>query len=187
MNATILKIFLLAFAVSAFACNNPRKYTLKPGEQTSLPLDSVLVRADRAKRNMAFYDALVNKVFHEIPIESFTIRAQDLLAAMGLSNSLLPAAPYKYVRVYLGYDSVKTEQRPAGFRLYIVPVVDANLDHGANIGGRDLMMDSTGHALINTTSKKLSEETEYVLDLNAPCPRTCPELDGLSKKIFKQP
>jgi len=90
---------------------------------------------------------------------------------MGLSSNVLDSVTFKYVRVYLGYDKTDGKHRLKGFRLYINPVQGADLDGNPVSPGTDILLDSLGNPILNPRTPVSA--TPYVLDLNAPCPKTC--------------
>jgi hypothetical protein len=98
-------------------------------------------------------------------ITAYTIRAIDMLAAMGLPSNLVNSkeCKYKYARVYLAVDSLLK------FKLYILPVQGANLTD--SIGGTDIYLNSKGKYKNPATQD--GDSDKYMLDLNAPCPSTC--------------
>lgn len=111
-----------------------------------------------------------------VPISAYTIRAVDLLASMGASDTLIDSLvntnklPYKFARVYLGY-----RKSDESFRLFIVPVEGADMqdpDKKNWKGGKDIFLNKNGNPIPPGPGKK-NEGDEYVLDLNAPCPTTC--------------
>lgn len=134
-------------------------------------VSKVLCPLTTAFRDVQLFDSLSRAYLGDsIPVRAYTIRAVDLLDALGMPDELADSAicKYKYIRAYLGYRKGK------GFKLYIVPVVGASLKD--NIGGCDIMLNSIGKAAVRTGGLTgYAEEEEYVLDLNAPCPKTCPD------------
>lgn len=102
-----------------------------------------------------------------VPIRAFTIRSIDLLEVMGLpidSLQLSSAIKYEHARIYLGLDSNNQ------FKLYLTPVVNAQLSETNPKGGQDVFLRG---AFQGTTGEV--QEGEYVMDFSAPCPKTCPE------------
>jgi hypothetical protein len=133
----------------------------------------VLANLGEARRNIEHYQQLCRKWKEKEPIEAYTIRAVDLLTAMGLPASLADSdsCRFKHIRVYMGYDDA------IGFKLYIVPVTGACLQ--GNISqwnlGMDVKLDKDGLPVMRGIGSPAIESTDnYVLDLNAPCPNTCP-------------
>lgn len=128
-------------------------------------VSKVLCRLDSAQQDISLFDSLSRKYLNDssAPIRAYTVRAVDLLDALGLPAELADSSicQYKYIRAYLGY------RQGVGFKLYIVPVTDACLRSGN--GGSDVVLNSAGGV-----AAKGSSQATYVLDLNAPCPRTCP-------------
>ncbi|MBC9914311.1 hypothetical protein [Chitinophaga varians] len=143
--------------------------------QASDKVGRVLADLVTARRNIYSYDSLCRRHWDGIaPIESYTIRAVDLLAAMGMPPNLADSAMcrFKHVRVYLGF------QDKVGFKLYIVPVTGACLqDKNPDkwLAGRDVILNKEANPIIAPIdSAAIAETDRYVLDLNAPCPKTCP-------------
>ncbi len=137
-----------------------------------------------AHNDIQLFDSLSKAYLGDsIPIRAYTIRAVDLLGAMGMPGELADSSlcKYKYIRVYLGY------RRNVGFKLYIVPVQDANLAQLK--GGIDIMLNSEGKGLpFNKPKTGFYNEEEYVLDLNAPCPNTCAtDPSPLTATVSKKP
>ena len=172
MRTVICSTLIVSFLTIA-ACKSTPRLKLTNDEKNSLSVDSVLTRASTADSGKSYYYALCDTVFKErdTPLISYTIRAQDLLAAMGLSANVLDSVTFKYVRVYLGYAKNDGRHRLKGFRLYINPVQGADLDGNPVSPGIDIMLDSLGHPILDR--KGAVSATPYVLDLNAPCPKTC--------------
>lgn len=167
--------------VSASSCNNRPSASgaannLKLSDTT---VSTVLYKAADALKNIAIYDTLSKKYLKmEAPINSFTINAVDLMAALGIpANTVNPK--FNYVRAILGFDSL------AGFKLFLVPVVGANLSLGN--AGRNVYLNSNGIANDTINSANFATGNEYVLDLNAPCPKTCPPSDAVLTPGYKKP
>jgi hypothetical protein len=125
-----------------------------------------------AKKDIREFDQLCKDSLKGIiPVEGYTIRAEDLLAALGLDPTLVNSdtCMYHHVRVYLGF------KKDHGFKLFIVPVEGADLSGPDSTwkGGTDIMLDSTGTPRCRGSKVHLASSEEYVLDLNAPCPTTC--------------
>jgi hypothetical protein len=171
-------MYLLAIA----GCHdNAKELTLKADPKP--PPDNikhVLSPLKTAKNDIQTFVALCKDSLGVVPVNGYTIRAEDLLDALGLPPSLVDSnfngdTVSRHVRIYLGY---RDQGSPAevGFKLFIVPVNGANLSGNDNTwkAGRDLMLDSNGNVIKRGPQKGI-EEDEYVLDLNAPCPKTCPD------------
>jgi hypothetical protein len=129
-------------------------------------VSNALYPASIAHANTEYYNSLVQQCGGDyVKARAFTIRSEELLAAMGMSPAIAGTKDcvYKHIRVYLAYDSL------GGPKLFIVPVDGANL--AVNEGGKDVFFDRTGTAVTNPGSYK--PEDLYVLDLIAPCPATC--------------
>lgn len=117
---------------------------------------SVKVPLDSAAPNVRAYDSICRKLFKTVPVKGFTIRARDLLEALGMPVSDTLECRYSHARVYLGLD------RDSQFKLYFVPVDGANLS--MDIGGTDVPV-----------IDPKAEGQKSVLDLNTPCPKVCAE------------
>jgi hypothetical protein len=137
------------------------------------PAKVVYHLTDAQKDVREFYQLCRDSLKGLIPIKAYTIRAEDLLAALGMDPKLVNSDQciYHHVRVYLGF---KKEQ---GFKLFMIPVEGADLsapDSSAWQAGADILLDSTGKPGCRGSKVHLASADEYVLDLNAPCPTTCP-------------
>jgi hypothetical protein len=115
-----------------------------------------------------------------VPIKAYTLRAEDLLGALGIPAEYADSSitKYKHARVYLGYKKGK------GFKLFILPVYGADLsgkDTSLWKGGYDVYLNKEGLP-IPPNSDKSTSDGEYVLDLNAPCPNTCAETSTSTQK-----
>ncbi|NML37718.1 hypothetical protein HHL17_10985 [Chitinophaga sp. G-6-1-13] len=178
----LFSLALLLGLVAAGCQNQPSPGSNKPDtppktdcSQTPDNAGRVLANLVTARRNIYSYDSLCHKHWDGIPpIESYTIRAVDLLAAMGMPTDLADSAMcrFKHIRVYLGF------QDKVGFKLYIVPVTGACLqDKNPSkwTAGRDVILNKDANPIIvPIDSAAIAETDRYVLDLNAPCPKTCP-------------
>lgn len=174
MKQTLLILTLLSTLMS---CNHQpvRSVVENDCSQAEDSIPHVLCRLTTARQNIRTYLDFCRKHGEgDSVIESFTIRAVDLLGALGMPASYADSAicKYKHVRVYMGY------QAKAGFKLYIVPVRNACLkgkDPSKWNGGEDLLLDERGEPQeVNTDSTAMLVDNTFVLDLNAPCPNTCP-------------
>jgi hypothetical protein len=178
MKKTISYSLLLISMLTILACNNKAGEPTKDGGSACADdsVSTVLYPVDSARNAIQRFDSLSNALFTavdsaeghpangvaQVPIKAFTIRAVDLLAAMGMPTGYADSSfcTYKHVRVYLGL----TDR----FKLFIVPVHNADISAGN--GGEDYLVDSTGIAIVPGTDPG---QSRYVLDLNAPCPNTC--------------
>ena len=144
-------------------------------------LDTTVFKSrDSAEKDVKYYEELCKKAFGNAatPIQFFTVRATDLLAAMGIDTLYTADAPsYKqrYVRVTIAYNQAGNQ-----FKLYVQPVKDANLDgpDSSRTAGYALYFRRNGTIDSNSGKAgpmpKTSEpDSLYVADLNAPCPNTC--------------
>jgi hypothetical protein len=166
---------LLALSLIVIAgCNEPVAIAPK-----TFPHDvrKVLYRWDSAQKDMALYDKICTDSLGVVPIRAYTVRAVDLVGALGLDTALANSdTVFHHIRIYLGY------KKDSGFRLFILPVEGANLSGPESdwTAGKDIRLDSTGHAIRHPKAE--ADATEYVLDLNAPCPNTCPAGTSGSQK-----
>lgn len=124
----------------------------------ALPLDTAIAYAKR-------YNYMANKVLKDpAPIRAYTIRAADLLEAMGLPLNYVDSAMYDHVRVYIGMDANNK------FRLLLTPVENADIANGK--AGDDVILKgpfSSG----NATSGDPVMQGQYVMDFTGPCPNSC--------------
>jgi hypothetical protein len=180
------KLFILGLSLglsAAMGCSdqpvakekNERAVTQNDCGQAVDTVNRVLVPLTKALKDIYSYDSL-NRLHWKgtTPIESYTIRAVDLLAAMGMPATLADSSicRFKYVRVYMAF------RNKVGFKLYIMPVDNACLkgnDPSKWKGGNDVLLDKNGNPImIPLDSTAIASDDEYLLDLNAPCPNTCP-------------
>ena len=125
-----------------------------------------------AKQDILNYDKVCDTLFHgDTPIHYYTVRVQDLLAAMGADSSLLTspgAFKYHYVRV-----TIALEKDINQFKLYVQPVKGGDLDLAGpgKKAGTALFFRRNGS--IDSIPNPGLDADIYVADLNAPCPNTC--------------
>jgi uncharacterized membrane protein (UPF0182 family) len=154
--------FAIACLVTVLACNT------KPAEpaQNQSQLENVVeditetmyaVPLDTAMKNVHRYDSISQKYLKEIPVKSFTIRSVDLLEAMGMP---VTDTKFKHVRVYLGLNDGND------FKIYLTPVVHADLSANPPRAGKDHILSGKYHGL--------GGSGPYMLDFAQPCPNTCP-------------
>lgn len=183
---------ILVLGLSTAGCKNqPSAGTAKPGttsandcNQITDSVGRVLVNLVTARQSIQSYDSLCRIHWKgTAPVESYTIRAVDLLAAMGLPPELADSSicRFKHIRVYLGF------QEKVGFKLYLVPVDNACLkgkDPSKWNAGMDVILDKEANPILaNIDSTGTAAYDQYVLDLNAPCPNTCPQPGPL--KVYR--
>lgn len=136
--------------------------------------DSILCRADIAQEDIKYlcnlHDSAGSSFVKDLPI-SFTIRAKDLFAAMGLPYDST-CSPYSHIRVYSGYRIAGEAgtRSQEGFKLYIVPVSGVSKE---NPSGHDELLQRSGKDFTVAKPDIGQLSKQYVLDLNAPCPSTC--------------
>jgi hypothetical protein len=142
-------------------------------------IKQVLLNTKQAWKDTAYFGVFCRDSLHiPEPIIGYTVRAEDLLAALNLSPSIVEAdSVFKHIRVYIGYDKDSSK-----FKLFLVPVKDADLsggDHTKWNAGRDILFDQDGVPHEKPASGSPHQvpatgDTDYVADLIAPCPNTCP-------------
>ncbi len=172
MKLVIFSILLTTIIITITSCTNT---TTKDTHEKTYTIDtSLLTPADIAKADIAYFDTLCMKYLtfppvnghsipaSQVPIKAFTIRAEDLFAALGVSDSVQHI--YNNIRVYFAYNQSQNQ-----FKLYIVPVLSADI--ADTIPGRDVLLDHSGNPIPRPNTPPLADR--YVLDLNAPCPSLC--------------
>jgi len=140
----------------------------KPDTTTTLyavPYDTAKKNMHRYDVKMRTYDSLVEKALNKkgparVPVRAFTVRAADLLEALGLPVADTAKVTYDHVRIYFGINGDDK------FKLYLTPVEGADLSSNPPKAGVDVILKGkyTG----------LGSYGSYVLDFSAPCPPTCP-------------
>jgi hypothetical protein len=167
MKNTVLKNLAFICLITLFAsCTVPKAETEKNDRAHSVlrsradfRVSSVHFSLEQARKNVFSYDSICRITLHGIPVRAYTVRALDLIEVLGLDPADTSLCKFKHARAYLGFDS------KGQFKLYLTPVVGADLDKEPLIPGRDtILRDDAG---------------EFVLDLNAPCPMTCDKLSPL--------
>lgn len=128
--------------------NRSESTVSEPGASLQVPLDT-------AQACIAYYQT--GSPIAPDQLHGFTIHAQDMLQALGISGKV--NTEFDHARVYIGRSA------DGKFHLYFTPVVGANLDTIPKIPGRDTILGQ----------KPNEPNSGYVLDLNAPCPSTCAE------------
>ncbi|MCC6372430.1 MAG: hypothetical protein IT236_15605 [Bacteroidia bacterium] len=156
-----LNSVIVICALALFSCDNKTE-TAKMGNggNDNEPVcGSIELPVDTAVKCIKRYDSLwkASHAGQPAPVRAFTIRAVDLLKAMGMPTEMASdtnVCKYNHVRVYLGqnYDNA--------YKLFITPVSGANLCN--SVGGADVILSNTK-----------ATPSNYVLDLNAPCPQVC--------------
>lgn len=182
----LFRLTLAAGIITATACNQPSsEKTEKPPVKDTVLTASCRQALDKVPQvlcsytdylsHRAAYEDLNKKNGMKEPVLAYTVRAVDLLAAMGMNPTLADSAEcrYKHIRVYLGFDPARK-----GFKLYITPVDGACLQDKDSTrwkAGKDVFLDKNGNIINPVQMKNYTADQAYVLDLNAPCPNTCPE------------
>lgn len=171
MKKIVFYLICVAATLALFSCKNKSTEGEHLASSGQFKDTSIFYPADSAKRDIALYDTLRSIMLRDTSVMSkmgadtsifapvaYTTRSMDLLKALGLPDSLYKYCQHKNARIYFGI-------RADSVRLYFVPVDNADLDKGE--GGTDVFLDGNGSP--NYTDMIHS----YVLDLNAPCPKTC--------------
>lgn len=181
MKITIVNLVMAMSIMIATGCNTQSSGTLEKHDKDTLhQIHHVLCRLDSAQADIQYFNLLCQNQLKDTGyrINAYTIRAIDLLDALGLPVTLEDSATYDHIRMYLAY-------RPkTGFKLFLVPVDSASLkgsDPAKWRAGYDVLLDSAGRAIPPNSPLRNSLESEYVLDLNAPCPKTCPQNSPLDQ------
>ena len=168
----------VTFIFTSTACNNKNDEKKSDAKSNVRQADScsniqVLYPASSAQQDIAGFQNLWNslnsagnlKTFNQI--ESFTVRAKDLIMAMGMDTSNLSSMLYDHVRVYLGYN-----QQNNAFKLFFVPVTGASICNDQP--GNDVMIGSNGLPSPPPAGGYAPGlQGLNVLDLNKPCPSLC--------------
>lgn len=143
----------------ALACAPEKKNTDNQEAQGkpeyALALDSAIAYTRR-------FDDTTRTILGKVPIKAYTVRAADLLEAMGLPPT--ENVPYTHARIYIGLDQSNN------FRLFLTPVEGADLTANPPVLGKDVYMkwaSTVGAASVD----------EFVYDFTSPCPNSCPTGD----------
>lgn len=157
-------LFLSALLLSA--CGERPKQKAKNDDVAAYALE-----LDSAALYTQNYDSIARSTMDgQNPIRAFTVRAVDLLEAMGMDVSLAEQAKYNHVRVYLGIDNNNN------YRLMLTPVDSANIEDG--VPGSDVIL--KGNYYHGSTSGAV-QNGQYVLDFTGPCPNSCPSNSPLDR------
>jgi hypothetical protein len=168
---------LVAIGCNTASSGNPAAV----GDRPKNPVHHVLCRLDSAVTDINYFNSLCQSRLggSTPPIRAYTIRAIDLIGALGMDTTLEDSAKYKHIRMYLAY------RQNAGFKLYLVPVDSAYIggtDTANWRGGYDIFLNSEGKCIPhNKQGTRNTASADYVLDLNAPCPATCAENSPLTQ------
>lgn len=93
-------------------------------------------------------------------VRAFTISAIDMLEVLGLDTTQVKTCKYRECRAYLGLNKDKDT-----FKLFLTPIKD----------GKDIFLRHGGDP------SRVIDTSSYVLDLIAPCPKTCDAASPLYK------
>jgi hypothetical protein len=153
---------LTSIAILSVACNRNAGETKSNSKsddiaEYALPLDTAISYT----RN--YNDLAVAVLGDSAPIRSYTIRAEDLVEAMGIPHECAEQAKYKDIRVYLGIDGQNK------FRLLLTPVEGADIEHG--VAGDDVILD--GQFVSGNNPSGDMQTGRYVMDFTGPCPNSC--------------
>lgn len=158
-------IVLLAIAIILLVITRQSNNT--PSGNTRPPLMETFA-LDSAKAATQRFRSEYQKAFKAAaPINSFTMRGIDALEVLG-RRKYLPADSLDFLantlafRVYLGLDD------SLRFKLFVVKVSGVNFREG-NMG-KDLPFIEGAQS----GAKGKGVGSEFVLDVNKPCPSTCP-------------
>jgi hypothetical protein len=179
MKKKIVQFLPVLSVIVIVSCNNDVKTNdndKKPINKT--PLTTLLVPDSTVTKDIRTFDSL-SKAHGFDSINAYTIRAEELIAAMGIDpNSIKPDTSnsfkkiFTHVRVYPAY-------RAGAFKLYVVPVEGADLSASPQKGGYDMVFDKNGKILRRKSGKfalrGADGDNGYEMDLIAPCPNVCPE------------
>lgn len=135
-----------------------------------ISVDTAKLDIERYNKLMKKYDSIVvasgNPMLSNVPFKAFTVRAVDLTEALGMPLSISNKVKYNHVRVYIGLSEANQ------FKLFLTPVIGADLDAKPPVAGKDLILK---RKIRNAAGEMLNEEEGYVMDFAMPCPNTCPE------------
>lgn len=151
-------LFLPVIAVVLLsACQNSSTETAaepKKADKNAVATTMDTVPLETALINIKHYQDSCKAFFNNtVPIQAYTIHAQDMLMALGIDPATVECQ-YSHARVYIGLND------SSEFKLYFTPVVGADLQPDAMNAGRDTIL-------------KDADGNQFVMDLNAPCPNTC--------------
>jgi hypothetical protein len=199
ISLAILTAGAIGFVIGHFAFNgsNPAAgYIAAPGPADKINTLNFAPRdSSRAwvKNYKTIWQTIVPedlKLADSLP-QSFTIKSQDVLNAMGIDTSWKYVTKLRYIRLTLGYDAVNKSMKA-----FIQPVVNVNLKEKPftagtalffDIGGK--IVDSAGHRIDSLDTPYFAPGMKagkirrkpgtrdgggvYVGDLSTPCPNTC--------------
>lgn len=163
--------YLTIHALLALGCSSnsgTEDYARSPGPFDCLDAPQDGVSVDTAYADIARYKAYMNKF---VPgdstyyVRAFTMNAIDFIEALGLPLGDSSKVQFEFVRLYIALDELEK------FKLYVTPVVGANLRKGIVKPGKD-------HILCQTKTDEdgnVVSQGGYMLDFAKPCPNTCPD------------
>lgn len=145
------------FVLITSSCQRENKPAPKPAQSFDLPADVLqdTIPLEQAIDDIRRYKEFADSAFTASglsALRAFTLNTADLLKALNITTSNTDDL---HVR---GYMAINKNNE---FRFYLVRVVDAALKPNPHdcVAGKDEMFKYEGKM--------------YVLDLNAPCPKTC--------------
>jgi hypothetical protein len=156
-------IYILACIISLSACKQKETKTTNTTQEENaaeyaLPLDTAVAYTQR-------YNALALEILKDsAPIKAYTIRAVDLMEALGMPLEYASSAKYSHVRVYIGMDSNNK------FRLLLTPVEGADIIK--EVAGNDIILKGLFTSGTVTSGDPVLDG-EYVMDFTGPCPNSC--------------
>lgn len=158
----IIPTLICSLAIIALGCTTPEK---KTDENATEPIAEYALSVDSARIYIARYDTVFQKHFNgNVPVKAFTIRAADLLEALGVSPK--DTVKFHHARIYIGMDFSNK------FRLFLTPVEGAKIDE--NLPGRDVILNGPYSKGSGKTKDFQVSQGEYVMDFTMPCPNSCP-------------
>lgn len=164
-------IYLILFMPLLFGCSSSSRTDVDAQGSGSFdclvaPEDAVSV--DTAYADIARYKAYMNKFVpgdSNYYVRAFTMNAIDFIEALGLPMGDSSKVQFEFVRLYIALDELEK------FKLYVTPVVGANLRKGIVKPGKD-------HILCQTKTDEegnVVSQGGFMLDFAKPCPNTCPD------------
>lgn len=197
MKKKIVQLFVLLVLITATACNSEKGAQENGKDQNTVSQS----KKDKSVPGLSQADSIINHIWissllisdseaqidiqnfqkklkNEGAIKSFTIRAEDLLAAMNIdiTKNVDTSYMFRHMRVYPAYNETNGE-----YKLYFYPVKGADLRATPRkIGGFDWVFNQQGTRISpkSSTNFKSGNGVGYGLDLVTPCPQVCPDGEG---------
>lgn len=101
---------------------------------------------------------------HKINIRAYKISSLNMLQVMGLDTALISSCKYTSCRAYIGLNDDKE------FKLYMTPISEEKDAKGKSEQDVFFFKDGSRDA---TPKPDVKSKQNYVLNLIAPCPKTC--------------